>query len=849
MGEDGGDAVNPAEALEKMLPAWRAGLPADYAADFIDEFVARNQTVLLALVERALTTRRVKRGLLPRNPAEFAAYGKLVPRERARDAEPDDEVLRQLLEFTNSSRKAKDRVAREVAGYLYARRRAEAMVLRREGWDAVPMMVRDPALVIVEADQAIAVMDVMREVSVASGFVRARELRNDLAKIYKHIGEVSSDINEPRLERFALALWSRIRGAAPTPAVPAFETPPDERDRKWRTEANLEAMQTVLTVKPGELTGADLQKIARYSGWGGLSIESVQDRIPKELVPESFGLIHEYYTPTAIADAIVELLCPLLPELAGNDGVLRALEPSAGIGRLIRAFTPKRCLALEAGGQIKQMKWTAVEFSQVSARLLRALRPDIDLYHMPFERWARDEGPKHRGTYGLIVSNPPYGERGVMAREDTDKFYKEKRAYAYFMRRASDELFPGGIAVYLVPSGFMSGTLNRGLREKLLLRHHLLGAYRIPSHDPKRRETVPGASVVMDLIILRSRGGELSEIDEADHYIVDGNYFKQHPNHILGKEEGALGTGEYEAGSAKPWHYQVTGTFSGFPPLVPRPLCTSCVLTSIADSDDAGTFQTVVQDDAIPDDVEDDLRPALELGRRVGRYLAAVGADEADKAAQLWPELHTALGDFSKSGGNPWQIAGLRALAEKRKVNAAEQILSAFEKTGAITEALRAAPKITPRFAGPPDDVVGQAEALFRQQRSLTLAELMKFHRAQGGSLTEAAALETLLAADWNRDGDAWTDLLPADAYLTGVDLWARHDRAAARAARGDEQAKVQVKRLLEAIKPAVFDDLTEVSPQLGYVPLELVSAWLSASLNERSTGRSSSSARRASCR
>lgn len=229
--------MTPAEALDKLLPAWRAGLPADYAADFIDEFVARNRAVLLALVDRALTARRVKRGLLPRTAAEFAAYGKLIPRERTRDAEPDDEVLRQLLEFTNSSRKAKDRVAREVAGYLYARRRAEAMVLRREGWDAVPMMVRDPALVIVEADRAIAVMDVMREVSVAPGFVRARELRNDLAKIYKHIGDVSSDINEPRLERFALALWSRIRGAAPAPTAPAFETPPDERDKKWRTEA------------------------------------------------------------------------------------------------------------------------------------------------------------------------------------------------------------------------------------------------------------------------------------------------------------------------------------------------------------------------------------------------------------------------------------------------------------------------------------------------------------------------------------------------------------------------------------------------------------------------------------
>jgi hypothetical protein len=77
---------------------------------------------------------------------------------------------------------------------------------------------------------------------------------------------------------------------------------------------------------------------------------------------------------------------------------------------------------------------------------------------------------------------------------------------------------------------------------------------------------------------------------------------------------------------------------------------------------------------------------------------------------------------------------GSPELAEKRKVNAAQQILSAFEKTGAIAEALRTAPKITPRFAGPPDDVVAQAEALFRQQRALTLAQLMKFHRSRAAA-------------------------------------------------------------------------------------------------------------------
>nr|WP_276603081.1 Eco57I restriction-modification methylase domain-containing protein [Nannocystis pusilla] len=450
---------------------------------------------------------------------------------------------------------------------------------------------------------------------------------------------------------------------------------------------------------------------------------------------------------------------------------------------------------------------------------------------MPFERWIREEGRRQQGTFGLIVSNPPYGERGVMAREDPDEFYKEKRAFAYFMRRTLDLLVPGGVGVFLIPAGFMSGNLNRGLREKLLRRHHLLGAFRLPSHDRKGRETVPGASVVMDVAFWRSRGGELTEVDEADEFILDGEYFEAHPHHILGEEDGSF-AGDDEAGLAS-WRYKVTGDFRGLPPLTPRPVCTACVLTSIVPREDVGTFQTVVrEDEAIPADIDEALRPALELGRRVGRYLAALGADDADRAAQLWPELYAALGDFTAHFGNPWRSKPLRELAEgARALVAAQQLLNAFEKSGGLVAALREAPAISPKFSGQPDDVVAQAEALFRQQRALNVAQLMRFHEQQGGSLTPEAALGALMAADWNLDGDAWDQLMPADAYLSGSDLWERYDRAVA---RGDEQAKVQARRLLDAIKPAVFDDLTDISPQHGYVPLDLVAAWISATLNAR---------------
>src|SRR5690606_14102582 len=199
-----------------------------------------------------------------------------------------------------------------------------------------------------------------------------------------------------------------------------------------------------------------------------------------------------------------------------------------------------------------------------------------------------------------------------------------------------------------------SGNLNRGLREKLLRRHHLLGAFRLPSHDRKGRETVPGASVVMDVVFWRSRGGELTEVDEADDFILDGDYFKHHPDHILGTEDGAF-AGDDEAGMARSWRYKVTGDFSGLPALTPRPICTACVLTSIVQREVGPVQKVTREDEAIPADVADDLRLALDLGRRVGHYLAAVGADEAERAAQLWPELHAALGDFAATSGNPWQ--------------------------------------------------------------------------------------------------------------------------------------------------------------------------------------------------
>jgi hypothetical protein len=174
-----------------------------------------------------------------------------------------------------------------------------------------------------------------------------------------------------------------------------------------------------------------------------------------------------------------------------------------------------------------------------------------------------------------------------------------------------------------------------------------------------------------------------------------------------------------------------------------------------------GAFQTRHPgDDDIPADIDEDLRPALELGRRVGRYLAIVGADEADRAAQLWPELRAALEDFASRFGNPWRDKALVELAEGR---ASSRRPAPPDR---LREDRRARWRCARRRGSFPSSPASPTTSSPRPRRcfassGLTVPQLLAFHRQQGGTLSDAAALAAVLAPEWNLDGDAWDELLP----------------------------------------------------------------------------------------
>ncbi len=608
-----------------------------------------------------------------------------------------------------------------------------------------------------------------------------------------------------------------------------LERSPDLWSASERTRANLAAMRIAASKSPEELTAADRRALAAYSGWGGLSIEAVTDGFPTGFpAPEPRGLIHEYYTPTAVAREVARVIRPLVPELPRSDRVLLALEPSAGIGRFVVAAS---------GAGFEDLRWLAVEWSELSARMLAAVRSDVPVYQGPFERWVRERGPEYAGRIGLVLANPPYGARGASITEDTDRSYREKKAYAYFLRRGLDLLAPSGLGVFLVPGGFLTGRSAAAttLRDKVLHRHHLASAFRLPS------ALFPGAMLVTDLLFFRARGGSLVEVDEADRFIVEGRYFQQHPEHILGTEIGRDGGGDDQTKTPR-WGYQVKGTFERLPDLIERPMCIACVIhdaptARVAKARKAGVVRTVEgEDEGLPEH----LAAAVALGLRVDRYLAALSAQRSDEHVQLWPELHEALLTWADKHGAPRTNAELRALVRQGNTGA-ERFLAAFTRTGGLIAGLARRPTWTPRYAGKSDDPVAMAEWLYRTHRSLTVPDLARELASGAGSKSPMDKwLPELLDAGWCLDGEGFDGLLPRSDYLAGT-LWPRHDRIVAAVADGasphgvpTEHLAQQLRWLVDVIAPAVLEDITGISPRQGWVPLQLVGDWLGETINRR---------------
>jgi len=272
-----------------------------------------------------------------------------------------------------------------------------------------------------------------------------------------------------------------------------------------RRAANLEALEEAKKAKP------NLFRLQRYSGWGGLTLRGV----PRGLVTAE-AQEHDYHTPIWVAWLMARLARLYMTR---STGLIKGLEPSAGIGRLILPFFADH------------VTWTAIEQQKGASKILRPLLKTLGgtVHTMSFEEWAAENGA---ARFDLIVENPPYGSRPNLALDPTHR--KEKSAQKYFITRSAGMLSDGGVLVALVPSGLLSGVTHRLWRRQLLQQVELMEAFALPA------DIFPGAMLNVDTVCFRRRDAAWSAKDDR---VVEGKYFTDHPDRLLGTVKG---TGQWK---------------------------------------------------------------------------------------------------------------------------------------------------------------------------------------------------------------------------------------------------------------------------------------------------------------
>lgn len=273
-------------------------------------------------------------------------------------------------------------------------------------------------------------------------------------------------------------------------------------------------------------TKAQLETLAKYKGWGGLSsaflgwqIKDLEAVMSEDEIKAARATVEDaYYTPTYVIDTVYKALNRLGFE-GGN-----VLEPSMGIGNFF-AKMPKKIM--------EASKLFGVEIDGVSGRIASCLYPDANITIDGFQNVAYKDG-----SFDLVIGNVPFG--------DVKYNYKGKKypIHDFFFRKSLDKVADGGLLVFITSTGTMDKT-DYSLRAELASQADLVAAYRLPSSVFDKSA---GASVATDVIILQKKengstnGVNFKNVGEIDGIAIN-EYFVEHPENIIG--ELTLRTNQY----------------------------------------------------------------------------------------------------------------------------------------------------------------------------------------------------------------------------------------------------------------------------------------------------------------
>ena len=279
-----------------------------------------------------------------------------------------------------------------------------------------------------------------------------------------------------------------------------------------------EQCRQILEKSDSEITEADKLILAQYEGAGGINEENRSNA----------GILNEFYTPNNLVEKVWQIVDAYAP-IAKT-----VLEPSAGVGK----FANNR----------PNNDFTMHELDETSARINKILHPEANVIQGAYQKQFFDESGRFKKLgyeqpkYDVVIGNPPYGTysdkyKGLGEGKEFDR-YEE-----YFISKGLDALKDeNSIMAFVVPSGFLN-TASDKQKEIIASKGRLIDAYRLPVG------TFPTTEVGTDIIIMQNwgkirrinekrPGGEknIASREEVNHeFLSNGDWFKQHPEKILGE--------------------------------------------------------------------------------------------------------------------------------------------------------------------------------------------------------------------------------------------------------------------------------------------------------------------------
>ncbi|MBU6400641.1 MAG: DEAD/DEAH box helicase family protein [Verrucomicrobia bacterium] len=273
--------------------------------------------------------------------------------------------------------------------------------------------------------------------------------------------------------------------------------------------------------------------LVRYVGWGCLpqvfdvnahEFRKEQIELSELLTDEEHRsaratTLNAHYTPPVV----IRGMYAALGRFGFDYG--RVLEPTLGLGHFV-GLMPEE---MHSRSII-----TGIEIDSITARLAKALYPDADVRHQPFE-----EARLADGFYDLAISNVPFGDYQPFDPRFNSWHFP---IHDYFFAAALEKLRPDGLLMFITSKGTLDKH-DATLREYLSRRTAFLGAIRLPNDAFKANANT---EVTTDIIMLRKlRPGERPDdlawrntveiTNSAGESISINEYFAANPEMMLGE--------------------------------------------------------------------------------------------------------------------------------------------------------------------------------------------------------------------------------------------------------------------------------------------------------------------------